>query len=107
MGGLLNGGKRELGVPDWIWQLILAIAVLALGPVVLIWGLARMKRRLQQLSVPPGDSGWTLEQVKRLYESGQLTDKQYKRLREEVAKALQKKGRVERSRRRSSHNAFL
>ena len=79
-------------MPDWMWQLILAIGVLVLGSVVLIWVLARLKRYVQGLSVPPSGSGWTLEQVKRLYESGQLTDKQYKRLREEVAKALKKEG---------------
>ncbi len=89
---LLNGGKQELGVPDWMWQLILPIGVMVLGLVVLIWGLARLKRYLQGLSVPPSDSGWTLEQVKRLYESGQLTDKQYERLREELAKDLVKQG---------------
>ncbi len=86
-------------MPDWMWQLILAIGVLVLGSVVLISVLARLKRYLQGLSVPPDDSGWTLEEVKRLYQSGQLTDKQYKRLREEIAKGLQKKGRGERSRR--------
>ena len=80
-------------MPDWMWQLILAIGVLVLGSVVLIWVLARLKRYLQGLSVPPSGSGWTLEQVKRLYESGQLTDKQYKRLREEVAKGLVRQGR--------------
>ncbi len=80
-------------MPDWMWQLILAIGVLLLGSVVLIWVLARLKRYLQELSVPPSDSDWTLEQVKRLYESGQLTDKQYKRLREKVAKGLVKQGR--------------
>ena len=79
-------------MPDWMWQLILAIGVLVLGSVVLIWGLARLKRHLQVPSVPPSSSGWTLEQVKRLYESGQLTDKQYKQLREEVAKGLKKEG---------------
>ena len=81
-------------MPDWMWQwqLILAIGVLVLGSVVLIWVLARLKRYLQRPSVPLTGSGWTLEQVKRLYQSGQLTDKQYKRLREEVAKGLKKEG---------------
>ena len=79
-------------MPDWMWQLILAIGVLVLGSVVLIWVLARLKRYLQVPSVPPSGSGWTLEQVERLHESGQLTDKQYKRLREEVAKGLKKEG---------------
>ncbi len=80
-------------MPDWMWQLILAIGVLLLGLVVLIWVLARLKRYLQRPSVPLTGSGWTLEQVKSLYESGQLTDKQYKRLREQVAKSLVKQGR--------------
>ncbi len=75
-----------------MWQLVLGVAGLALVSVVLIWGLARLKRYLQGPSVPPSGSGWTLEQVKRLYESGQLTDKQHKRLREEVAKGLKKEG---------------
>ncbi len=79
-------------MPEWMWQLILAIGVLVLGSVVLIWGLARLRRHLQVPSVPPSGSGWTLEQVKRLYESGQLTDKQYERLREDVAKDLVKQG---------------
>ena len=76
-----------------MWQLILAIGALLLGLVVLIWVLARLKRYLQRPPVPPSGCGWTLEEVKRLYESGQLTDKQYKRLREQVAKSLVKQGR--------------
>ena len=91
--------EQGLGVPNWIWQLILVIAALVVGSVVFIWAWGRLRGYIHRLSVPPSGPGWTLEQVKRLHESGQLTDKQYKRLREQVAKGLLEKeneGRVRR-----------
>ena len=88
----LSSVRQGLAVPEWMWQLVLGVAGLALGLVVLSWGWARLRRHLQGPSVPLRGSGWTLEEVKRLYQSGQLTDNQYKRLREEVAKGLKKEG---------------
>jgi len=101
-------------VPDWMWQLILGIQGptiseriwpqlilgilgLAVALALLSWGLQRLRRSLKDSPDFQRSQGWTLEQVKRLYESGQLTDKQYKRLREEVAKGLVKQGRGGRS----------
>ncbi len=79
-------------MPKWIWQLLLGIGALAVGLTVLTWVLGRLRRRYQRPSVPLTGSGWSLEQVKRLHQSGQLTDKQYERLRDEVAKGLKKEG---------------
>ena len=77
-------------MPDWMWQLLLGIAGLGLALEVLTWGVGRLRRRYQQPSVPTGESGWTLGQLEKLYESGQLTDEQYKLLREKVAKGVVK-----------------
>lgn len=79
-------------MPKWIWQLLVGIGALAVGLMVLTWVLGRLRRRYQRPSVPLAGYGWSLEQVKRLHQSGQLTDKQYERLRDEVAKGLKKEG---------------
>ena len=89
--GLLGGVKQGLGVPELRWQLLLGIAALVLGLMVLLWGIAVLRRYLQRPTTAAKGSGWSLEKVKRLYESGQLTDKQYERLREEVIEGLDKK----------------
>ena len=79
-------------MPKWIWQLLLGIGALAVGLTVLTWVLGRLRRHYQRPSVPLTGSGWSLEQVKKLHQSGQLTDKQYDRLRAEVARGLKKHG---------------
>ena len=88
----LGSGKQGLAVPKWIWQLLVGIGTLAVGLTVLAWVLGRLRRHYQRPSVLLTGSGWTLEEVKRLHESGQLTDNQYERLRDEVAKGLKKEG---------------
>ena len=89
---LLGSGEQGLAVPKWIWQLLLGIGALAVGMTVLTWFLGRVRRHYQRPSVLLTGSGWTLEQVKRLHQSGQLTDKHYERLRDEVTKGLKEEG---------------
>ena len=93
---LLGSGEQGLAVPKWIWQLLLGIGALAVGLMVLTWVLGRLRRHYQRPSVPLTGSGWSLEQVKRLHQSGQLTDKQYERLRKGVAQGLEKEGYAKR-----------
>ena len=79
-------------MPEWIWKFLLGVGALAIGLIGLGWIVGWLKRRFQHPPTALMGSGWTLEQVKRLHESGQLTDKQHKRLREEVANGLKKEG---------------
>ena len=80
-------------MPELTWQLLLPIAALILGLMVLIWGIALIRRYLQRPTPRARSSGWTLEKVKSLHESGQLTDKQYEHLRDEVIKGMEKNSR--------------
>ena len=75
-------------MPDCMWELLLGIAGLGFALTVLTWGVGRLRRRYQQPSVPLGEFGWRLEQLEKLHESGELTDEQYKLLREKVAKGV-------------------
>ena len=83
-------------MPDWMWPLLLGIAGLAVGLLVLTSVLGWLRRRYQQPKVPLGDSGWSLGQIGKLHESGQLSDEQYKVLREKVAKSSVRAGRGKR-----------
>ena len=77
-------------MPEWIWQFVLGVGALATGLMGLAWVVGWLKKRFQHPPAALTGSGWTLEQVKRLHESGQLTDKQHERLREEIARGLKK-----------------
>ncbi len=77
-------------MPEWIWPFLLGTGALVVGLVGLTWVFRWLRRRFHQPSTSLTGSGWTLEEVKKLHESGQLTDKQHKRLRDEVAKGLKK-----------------
>ena len=63
--------------------LIVATILLAL----LFWGLKRLKRSLKDSPFRPGDAGWTIQEIDKLHESGQLTDKQYRSLRDAVIRS--------------------
>ena len=80
-------------MPELTWQLLLGITGLTLGLMALISGIALLRRYLQRPTPDSTGSGWTMDKVKSLHESGQLTDKQYERLRDEVIKAMEKNSR--------------
>ncbi len=77
-------------MPEWIWPFLLGIGALVVVLVGLTWVFRWLRRHFYQPPTSLTGSGWTLEEVKKLHESGQLTDKQHKRLRDEVAKGLKK-----------------
>lgn len=79
-------------MPEWIWQFLFGVGALAIGLMGLSLVLEWLKRRFHRPPTTLTGSGWTLEQVKKLHESGQLTDEQHKRLREEIVKGLNKEG---------------
>ncbi|NIA07838.1 MAG: hypothetical protein GWP14_09455 [Actinobacteria bacterium] len=55
--------------------------------ILLFWGLRRLKRSLKDSSSLGSGSGWTIEQINELHESGRLTDKQYRSLRDAVIRS--------------------
>ena len=63
--------------------LIVATILLAL----LFWGLKRLKRSIKDSSSCQSGTGWTIEEIDKLHESGQLTDKQYRSLRNAVIRS--------------------
>jgi len=73
-----------------IVQLLVAIGLLAVVMSLAWWGLGRLRRYFRPY--PPGSrsSGWTMEQIEKLHQSGQLTDQQYRALREAVIKDINK-----------------
>lgn len=78
-------------MPEVDWPLILAVVMgLATALALLFWALARLRKSLKTLSGFQRGSGWTVEQVKELHQSGQLTDIQYRSLRDAVIRGLQK-----------------
>ena len=73
------------------WSLILAVAIgLAIALALLFWGLACLRKSLKSPSGFQRGSGWTVQQIKELHQSGQLTDIQYRSLRDAVIRGLQK-----------------
>ena len=81
---------QEFIVPETLWPLILIIAALAVILALLFWVLGRLRKSLQRPSAGAWGSGWTMEQINRLHQTGQLTDKQYQTLCETVMKDLEK-----------------
>ncbi len=79
-------------MPEWIWKFLLGAGALAVGLIGLSWISRWLKRRFQQPPTALTGSGWTLEEVERLHKSGQLTDEQHERLREEIVKGLTEDG---------------
>ena len=79
-------------MPDFLFKMIMVIA--AAGLILLLLALAGLlaRRYNKRSSVRPIGPGWTIEEVEKLHESGQLTDKQYSDLRETVRKGLEKTG---------------
>ena len=75
-------------MPDGIWPLIIIIAALAIVLALLLWGLGRLRQYLKDSSHFQRGTGWTLEQINELHKSGQLTDKQYRSLRDAVIRNM-------------------
>ena len=81
-------------MPNVVWPLILIIvglAILAIVLAVLLWALGRLRKSLKDPPAFQLDTGWTIEQISELHKSGQLTDNQYRDLRQVVMAGLQKK----------------
>ena len=77
-------------MPGGIWPLIIIIIALAIVLALLLWGLGRLRKSLKDSSAFQSGTGWTVEQINELHKSGQLTDKQYRSLRDAVIKNMQK-----------------
>jgi len=82
--------KMRLIVPERLWQFLLGAGALVVVLVGLSLVVGWLKKRFHQPPAALTGSGWTLEQVKKLHESGELTDEQHKRLREEIVKVLKR-----------------
>ena len=80
-------------MPDGIWLLIPVIAASAIVLALLLWSLRRLRKFLKGSSAFQSGSGWTIEQINELHKSGQLTDKQYRSLRDAVIRNMQKSQR--------------
>ena len=76
-------------MPENIWPLILVIVGVAIVLALLSWGLERLRQSLKDSSTFQSGTGWTIEQINELHQSGQLTDKQYRFLRDAVIKGMQ------------------
>ena len=72
------------------WPLLLAIAVLVPFLVLMSWALGRLRRQMKRPTKPISGPTWTVEQLRSLHESGQLTDKQYQELRDGVLRDLKR-----------------
>ena len=93
------GNKGFTMVEATISLLILAVAAAVIVLTLLYWALARLKRSLKSPLAFQRGSGWTVEQIKELHQSGQLTDIQYRSLRDAVVRGMQKPHSEEHSRR--------
>ena len=80
-------------MPDWIWLLALVIAASAVILALLSWSLGRLRKFLKDSSAFRSSPDWTIEQINELHKSGQLTDKQYRVLRDAVIRNMQKSQR--------------
>lgn len=69
---------------DFLVKMILVLA--AAGLILLLLAVAGLlaRRHNKRSSVRPTGPGWTMAEIEKLHESGQLTDKQYRNLREIV-----------------------
>ena len=77
-------------MPGGIWPLIIIVAALAIVLALLLWGLERLRKFLKDSPTFQSGTGWTIEQINELHKSGQLTDKQYRSLRDAVIRNMQK-----------------
>ena len=77
-------------MPDFLAKMIIVIA--AAGLVLFLLALIGLfvRRRNRRSSVRPTGPGWTMEEVDKLHASGQLTDNQYRDLRQVLMADLQK-----------------
>ncbi len=73
---------------DFLVKMIMVIA--AAGLVLFLLALVDLlvRRRNRRSSARPSGLGWTMEEVEKLRASGQLTDKQYKDLRQVIIAGL-------------------
>ena len=79
-------------MPEVTWPLIVVIvglAILAIALAVLSWALGRLRKSLKNPPAFQKGTGWTIKQINRLHQSGQLTDKQYRSLRETISRSRQ------------------
>jgi len=82
-----------------LWILIfIGLVVATILLALLFWDLRRLKRSLKDSSSRQGDAGWTIEEIDKLHESGQLTDKQYRSLRDAVIRSSDRSEPTSRSR---------
>ena len=77
-------------MPGGIWPLIIIVAALAIVLALLLWGLECLRKFLKDSPTFQSDTGWTIEQINELHKSGQLTDKQYRSLRDTVIRNTHK-----------------
>ena len=76
-------------MPEYLLKM--ALVVVAGGVVLVALGLALwwLRKYSKSRSAPPAGPGWTLTEVETLHKSGQLTDTQYKDLKDVVIKGLE------------------
>ena len=87
---------------DAIQFLILVFLCLMAGLIMLFllyWGFRRLKRALKDSSSFQCNSAWSIEQINELHKSGQLTDKQYRSLRDAVIRSTDRRSSPKNSQR--------
>ena len=90
-------------MPEEIVRLLILVLICLAAVLVvltlLFWCFRRFKRSLNDSSSLESNSAWTIEQINELHESGRLTDKQYRSLRDAVIRSSDRPAPGSRSRR--------
>ena len=82
-----------------LWILIfIGLVVTTILLALVFWGLRRLKRSFKDSPSRQDDAGWTIQEIDKLHESGQLTDKQYQSLRDAVIRSSDRSDPTSRSR---------
>lgn len=69
---------------EWLSQTLLWLGILGLGVIVGGFVLMVLRKRLHDTHSRPGDPPFTLSDLRRLHRSGQLSDEEYERAKQQI-----------------------